>query len=68
MPPAVPRPAARDPQHIVMCYRRHILGCKRKWGTARGLLHYRDFITDYLRYKKELYRANAFARDSDCRV
>jgi hypothetical protein len=36
-------------------YRRHILACKKKWGTARGLIHYRTFIQEYLECKRELY-------------
>lgn len=30
------------------CYAGHILGCKRKWGTARGLIHYERYIEDWL--------------------
>jgi len=32
-------------------YRRHILGSKRKWGTARGLIHYRAIVAEYLAAK-----------------
>jgi hypothetical protein len=35
-------------------YRRHILSCKRKWGTARGLIHYRGFVQAYLEAKRTL--------------
>lgn len=41
-----------DKAHVRRCYRGHILACKRKWGTARGLFHYRAFIDAYLWSKK----------------
>jgi hypothetical protein len=33
-------------------YRRHILACKRKWGTARGLIHYKALLQTYLWAKR----------------
>jgi hypothetical protein len=40
-----------DPSHVMRVYRAHILKCKRKWGTARGLIHYRALIEEYLAAK-----------------
>lgn len=37
-----------DKLHVRRRYRRHILDCKKKWGSARGLLHYRNFVETYL--------------------
>jgi len=45
-----------DPGHVMRCYRWHILGSKRKWGTARGLIHYRAFVQEYLGAKAEHIR------------
>ena len=36
-----------DKVHVRRTYRKHILGSKRKWGTARGLIHYRALIDIY---------------------
>lgn len=44
----------RSRRHVMERYRAHILGCKRKWGTARGLIHYRAFIAEYLAAKREV--------------
>lgn len=41
-----------DPAHVMHCYRRHILGCKKRWGTARGLIHYRAMVQTYLAAKR----------------
>ncbi len=41
-----------DPAHVMRCYRRYILSCKRKWGTARGLVHYRPIVAEYLAAKR----------------
>jgi hypothetical protein len=41
-----------DPAHVMRVYRRHILGCKRKWSTARGLTHYRKLVETYLWAKR----------------
>ena len=40
-----------DPAHVMRCYRKHILGCKRSWGTARGLVNYRALLATYLAAK-----------------
>jgi hypothetical protein len=45
-----------DPAHILRVYRGHILGSKRKWRTARGLIHYRELIEIYLAAKREARR------------
>jgi hypothetical protein len=44
------------PAHVMRCYRGHILGCKRKYGTARGLIHYRALIEEYLAAKRLVVR------------
>jgi hypothetical protein len=33
-------------------YRGHLLGKKRKWGTARGLIHYPQILDSYLKAKR----------------
>lgn len=48
-----------DPKHVMRCYRGHILGCKRKWGTARGLIHYRSLVQTYLWAKRQQVNLNA---------
>lgn len=35
-------------------YRMHILHCKRKWGSARGIIHYRQILDAYLIAKREV--------------
>lgn len=42
----------RNAHHIMSVYRRHILGSKKKWGTARGLIHYRALLGSYLKAKR----------------
>ena len=42
----------RDPRHIMTCYRQYILACKRKWGSARSLVHYHEIVREYLDAKK----------------
>lgn len=42
----------RNARHIMMVYRRHLLGSKKKWGTARGLIHYRALLESYLKAKR----------------
>jgi hypothetical protein len=41
-----------DPAHVMRCYRQHILGRKRSWGTARGLVHYKALVAEYLAAKR----------------
>ena len=42
----------RKARHIMTVYRRHLLGCKKKWGSARGLIHYRALLDSYLKAKR----------------
>jgi hypothetical protein len=42
-----------DARTVMSQYRRHILGCKRHWGSARGLMKYREFIATYKLAKRE---------------
>jgi hypothetical protein len=44
-----------DSAHIMRTYRRHILACKRKWSTARGLIHYTGFVQTYLWAKRKVH-------------
>jgi hypothetical protein len=48
-----------DKLHLVRCYRGHIIGSKRKWGTARGLIHYRRYVQEYLAAKAALFAKRA---------
>lgn len=43
-----------DKLHVVRAYRRYILDRKRKWSSARGLIHYRAIVETYLACKREL--------------
>lgn len=36
-----------SPRHVMSTYRKDILKAKRKWGTARGLIHYRRLLDEY---------------------
>jgi hypothetical protein len=38
--------------HVVSQYRRHILSSKRKFGSARALIHYRQILETYLWAKR----------------
>lgn len=42
-----------DPKHVMRAYREHILSFKRKAGSARGLVHYRQMIDTYLWAKRQ---------------
>jgi hypothetical protein len=37
-----------DKLHVRRQYRRHIMASKKKWGTARSLIHYRQIVEAYL--------------------
>lgn len=37
-------------------YRQYILGCKRKYGTARSQVKYKELIQAYLRLKRQQAR------------
>ena len=39
---------------IMTVYRNYILGTKRRFGTARSLVHYHDFVREYLNAKRDL--------------
>src|ERR1051325_7482619 len=47
-------PFTGDPGIVMVAYRRHILSSKRSWGSARGLVHYRELLAAY-RFAKHLY-------------
>lgn len=38
-------------------YRRYILGCKRKFGHARGVFAYQEIVREYLRCKRDVVAA-----------
>lgn len=40
------------PALVMRQYRRHIMDCKHKWGSARGLIHYRQLLETYLAAKR----------------
>lgn len=37
-----------DAAHVMRVYRGYILGCKRKFGRARGVFAYREIVEEYL--------------------
>lgn len=39
-------------EHIMRVYRSFIIGTKRKWGSARGLVHYKGYVSAYLEAKR----------------
>lgn len=41
-----------DPSLVMSQYRRHILSCKKRWSSARGLVHYKGFVQSYLWAKR----------------
>lgn len=41
-----------DPEHVMRHYRKFLLGFKRVKGSARGLVHYRSYIQEYLAAKR----------------
>lgn len=45
-----------DRRHIMVTYRRHILACKRKYGTARSQVHYLDIVREYLAAKRDVLK------------
>lgn len=45
-----------SPSLVLSQYRRHILSCKKRWSTARGLVHYKGFIQSYLWAKRIVIR------------
>lgn len=49
-----------DPAHVMRTYRQYILDRKKKWSSARGLIHYRQIVDTYLWAKRAaLRRGNA---------
>lgn len=40
--------------HILVHYRKFLLGFKRSNGTARGLVHYSDILEEYLEAKRDI--------------
>ena len=62
---AHPHPSRR---HIMVCYRRFILGQKKKFSSeekpepgeriprrgARGIAHFKDYILEYLKAKRDV--------------
>lgn len=41
-----------DPRHVMRTYRKHILATKKKFGSARALMHYLQFVQTYLHCKR----------------
>lgn len=52
-----------DPAHVMRCYRGHILGFKRKKGSARGLIHYRALVEQYLAAKRRVVTSTSTQTD-----
>lgn len=48
-----PHPSRR---HVMIAYRRYILGCKKKYGTARSQCHYRNYVAEYLNAKRDVIK------------
>lgn len=48
-------------EHIMRSYRRYLLGCKAKFGTARSQVHYRDLVNEYLAAKRDVIAARRAA-------
>jgi len=46
-----PHPSRR---HVMVAYRQYILGCKKRFGSARGQFHYRELVDEYLRAKRDV--------------
>jgi hypothetical protein len=44
-------------EHIMRTYRAYILGCKKKYGTARSQVHYKDLVREYLQAKRDVIAA-----------
>jgi hypothetical protein len=42
-----------DAERTMRIYRDYVLGCKRKYGTARSQVHYLDYVRAYLEAKRE---------------
>ena len=64
----IPRPMHPhpNPRHVLVTYRQHILSCKRKWSSARSLIHYREFVATYLWAKRAVATPNP-AKGHDAR-
>lgn len=43
-----------DKVFLMKTYRAYILGSKKRNGTARSLVHYRDYVREYLTAKKDV--------------
>ncbi len=43
-----------DPEWVMRRYRAHLLASKRAFGSARGLIHYRRLLEEYLAAKREV--------------
>jgi hypothetical protein len=48
-----PHPSRR---YVMEVYRQFILGTKKRYGTARSQVHYRDFIAEYLEAKRDVLK------------
>jgi hypothetical protein len=42
-----------DKLHVLKAMRRHILGAKKSFGTARSLVHYHELLETYLTAKRQ---------------
>lgn len=46
-----------DPRHIMVHYRKFLLGVKRVKGSARGLIHYKRILYEYAAAKELVINA-----------
>src|SRR5689334_9459512 len=56
-----------DKAHLVRTYRRYILWAKKSYGSARGLVHYRQIIAIYLWAKAWPERSAVATAPTDAR-
>jgi len=48
-----------DRRHVMVAYRQFILGQKKKYGTARSFVHYRELVAEYLQAKRDILAMKA---------
>ena len=54
-----------DKLHVLRSIRKHLLGMKRKYGTARGLGHYGALVQTYLTAKRLMQKEVASQLSTD---
>jgi hypothetical protein len=46
-----------SPHHVMVTYRKFLLGTKKRNGSARSLVHYRGLLQEYLAAKRDVLNA-----------